>query len=153
MWILAVVLAATVVAVACSADDTYLPALLADPMGTYEASGVDLIYKATQGRGETPIVGGTHVARVILRYEVADEDAKDALGDAVTYARDQGWEMSEAPIPGVSDEVFRGEKDLGVGLGRMILAVDRDPEESVSPGSVTFGMTLGFDHVYEEETT
>jgi hypothetical protein len=135
---------------ACASDTIYLPALVADPMASYEAEGVELVEKHTQEQGETAVIGGTVVARVILRYEVDEQDAESALADAVAFAGENGWDMSPVPIPGVTDERFVGEKDLSVGLARMILAIDRRDAAPANSGMVGLGITMGFDHLDEE---
>ncbi len=111
---------------ACSNDDTYLPALLADPMASYEADGIELIDRRSQGnREERPFPSS---AQVNSFYRILDESqAELVLERALDSAETGGWEMSPSPpIP----NRFIGYKGLGVGEGRLIIVTAPDDEGS-----------------------
>jgi len=104
---------------ACSTDDTYLPALLADPMASYEAEGIELLDRSSQGyRAERPF---SQPAQVISVYRILDESRiEEALEQVVRVAEMSDWNMSEDLQ---RDLNFVGYKDLDVGEGRLILNV------------------------------
>ena len=114
------------VASACSTDDTYLPALLADPMASYEDDGIELIDRDSQGnREERPFPSS---AQVISVYRILDDSqAESVLQEAVAAAEAGGWEMTQSPpIP----NRLEGYKELGVGEGHLIVVTAPDDEGS-----------------------
>jgi hypothetical protein len=113
---------------ACSTDDTYLPALLADPMASYEADGIELTDRDSQGyRGQRPF---SQPAQVISVFRIVDDSrAEQALDKAVRFAETNGWEMTED----ISRDLnFQGSKDLVVGEGRLIVNIG--PMDLREPG-------------------
>ena len=126
---------------ACSNDDTYLPALLAEPMASYEADGIELIDRDSQGyRAERPFPQSAQVNSI---YRVLDESqAEMVLQEALASAEGSGWEMTPSPtIP----NRFVGLKELGVGEGRLIVVTAPEEEE----GGQRLHILLGFSSIDE----
>jgi hypothetical protein len=112
---------------ACSTDDTYLPALLADPMAEYEAEGIEFIDRGTQGYVASDVLGNKVPANVRTRYRILDGSAIDGvLEEAITEAEGHGWALRLGTGP--TSRV--GSKELSIGEGELILAIiPSDPED------------------------
>lgn len=107
---------------ACSNDDSYLPALLADPMATYEAEG--LVLSDSWEHAQRPSLFGAapRQAEVGRSYRIEDQSqAEELLADAVAFAESEGWTM-RASLTG-SPDFYRGTKELVPGSGELSLAL------------------------------
>ena len=112
--VLAVLLGMT----ACSFDRTYLPALLADPMATYEAEGIELVTAVEEGEGRDIIMDLPTHAHVWRMYRIEDQtQVASLLAEAVAYAEAQGWRMQKE-----SDREYRGAREMEPGIGRLHLS-------------------------------
>lgn len=112
---------------ACSSDDTLLPALLADPMASYEADGIVLVDSLEQAEGRELLSGKPIHARVDRTYQIGDQSkTEQVLNEAASYAEAGGWRVE----PGGIDPTlgYGGAKDLGPGGARLgISLVAQDP--------------------------
>ena len=135
-WVVAI-LVGSVVLTSCVNDQTYLPALEADPMANYEADGIELIDRHVQGyRVERPFA---QPAKVFSSYRIEDPNTELAFEAAVSSAQAAGWAMSEIS----RSNVFVGNKVFHVGEGRLIVSlVIQDGEERLN-------IDLGFASVDE----
>jgi len=111
---------------ACTSDDTYLPALLADPMASYEAPGIVLIDAWEVPEGRDIIMDSPTHAQVGRTYRIEDQgQAERVLEEAATYAESNGWRLTPSrPSP----TGYGGAKDLAPGDARIgISLVAADP--------------------------
>lgn len=140
------------VVAACSSDTTYLPALKADPMASYEAPGLELLERFQQGRTPVLFSDAFRVARIFSEYEIKGEGVDEIFSEVVAAAEASGWVAEEHLMANTPDERFVGAKDFGVGLGRIVIYVS--PEEgSVSNTERTrLVISIGFDHLYSAES-
>jgi len=121
--LLVVLLASGIVLLSCSTDDTYLPALLEDPMADYEADSIELKTRDTQGYGKGPFWGKYHPPQVISEYQILDQSQTEVIrAEAVAEAESYGWEME----PGVGQTTMVGYKDTNAGPMRLLVAVGSD---------------------------
>jgi hypothetical protein len=106
------------VLVGCTSDDTYLPALEADPMASYEADGLELS-DSWEYAYRTRLGGGVpHQPEVARTYRIEDQSqARQLLEDAVAFAVSEGWEMTQ-PLTNRPD-FYSGTKELGPGTGEL----------------------------------
>ena len=103
---------------ACSRDHTYLPALLANPMASYQADGIELIDSSEQGEGTDIVLAMPTNAEVVRRYRIEDQSrTAEVLSDAVAFSESVGWRMQRE-----SDSAYLGALDLDVGPGRIHLS-------------------------------
>lgn len=102
-----------------TSDRTFRPALLADPMASYDADGIERIDRSTRGEGTDLIWGKPIHAEVYLAYRIDDQaNVSEALRRAVEDAEAAGWCLEQ-----VSDSsLFRGSKELSPGSGRISIA-------------------------------
>lgn len=80
----------------CASDDTYLPALEADPMASYGADGLELSH-SWEYAYRTRLGGGVpHQPEVARTYRIEDQSrARQLLEDAVAFAESEGWAMTQ----------------------------------------------------------
>jgi hypothetical protein len=116
----------------CSSDDTYLPALLADPMASYQAEGLELSDSWEYAQRGSLLGSGPRQAEVGRTFSIGDQSqAEQLLEDAVEFAESEGWAI-RGSLTGRPD-FYRGTKDLPPGSARMSIslgAVDpiREPD-------------------------
>jgi hypothetical protein len=133
----------------CSGDDTYLPALEADPMASYEADGLELSDSWEYAQRPRLSGGVPHQAEVGRRYQIEDQSqAEQLVEDAVEFAESEGWEMKQ-PLEDKPD-FFSGTKELGPGTGELsvfLVAVDpiHDPD-----GPIQMRLKIEYDPVPTE---
>lgn len=126
---------------ACSADGTYLPALLADPMADYQAPGLVLFDWWEHGEAGSFMGSGPHHAEAVRVYRIVDQSAaQDRLLEAVTYAESVGWQMEQR-----SAEAFLGRHELEPGMGRLFLAVSAEDPVHDPEGPKVLSISLNFD--------
>lgn len=119
---------------ACSSDDDYLPALLADPMAHYDSGEIELIESTNVPESRDPFWGKPVHAEVVRLYQVAElEDRDSALSSAVDFAESVGWGMNQSAT---SSNAFVGSKRLESGEGRLYVGVGDDPLENNSRGTL-----------------
>ncbi len=107
---------------ACSPDNTYLPALLADPMASYEAEGLVLSDSWEHAQRPSLLGAAPRQAEVGRSYRIEDQSqAEELLDDAVAFAESEGWTM-RASLTGTPD-FYRGTKELAPGTGELSLAL------------------------------
>ncbi|MCI0677950.1 MAG: hypothetical protein L0Z63_02765 [Actinobacteria bacterium] len=123
LWLFIVLLALT----ACTTDDTYLPALLADPMASYGAEGIVQTDSWDYAQRRSFLGSAPVQAEVGRTYRIEDQSqAGGHLDAAVAFAEAAGWKMSQ-PLPD-QPEFYRGTKDLIPGSARLSLGlVAADP--------------------------
>ncbi len=125
----------------CSSDDTFLPALLADPMASYQAEGISLVRSDNQARGTSLVTGKPVYAKVVRRYELEDEDeGEEVLGRAIVAAEAAGWVFDDGPPrESVFDARVTGaSKSFDWGSARLILTVGPGTTE----GDILLSVTL-----------
>ena len=135
---------------ACSRDDTYLPALLADPMANYEAEGLELA--DSWEYAERPSVVGSPPGHAELErsYRIADSvNIEEVVAEAVAYAESVGWEVGRDSI---ASRLYVGTKDLEPGPGRLGISFGPDVD-SYPDGEWHLRIHLDFDPVQSDETT
>jgi hypothetical protein len=106
------------VLVGCTSDDTYLPALEADPMASYGADGLELS-DSWEYAYRTRLGGGVpHQPEVARTYWIEDQSrARQLLEDAVAFAESDGWAMTQ-PLAD-SPDFHIGTKNLGPGTAEL----------------------------------
>lgn len=125
-----------VIVVACSTDDTFLPALLADPMASYQAEGLELSDSWEYPQGTGFLGSGPDPAEVGRKYRIEDQaQAERLLSDTVEFAESQGWSMSRPPAD--KPYFYAGEKELAPGSAKLAVALGaedplEDPEGPVA---------------------
>ena len=108
--------------VGCSGDDTYLPALEADPMASYEAPGLRLsdsweyAYRVRLGGG---VPRQAEVSR-LYTFEV-ESQARQLLEEAVAFAESEGWTMTQ-PLTDHPDS-YVGTKELVPGSAKLFMGL------------------------------
>ena len=134
---------------ACTRDDTYLPALLADPMASYEADGIVLIDAWEESEGRDIIMDAPTHAEVGRRYRIEDQNqAEDVLTEAVAFARSQGWR-----IQAESSLEYRGTMETSAGTGRLHLSLPAEDVVQDPDGPRLLRILLDFGPVRFDETT
>jgi len=119
----------------CSSDDTFLPALLADPMASYEADDVRLVRSQERPRGTDLVTRKPITAQVWRRYELKQHAESDQVfADAMAAAEAAGWELRDS---GPSESAFGGwgttaSKGFDWGPARLTIGVGPTPGESES---------------------
>lgn len=109
----------------CSFDRTYLPALEADPMASYEAAGLELVRDDRNPEDDGDLIFGkpSH-ARVRRVYDIVDgAEGERVLSEAVSYAESIGWHMES--ITGYP-HVFRGWRLLPPGEAGVSIGLDEE---------------------------
>lgn len=137
---------------ACSNDETYLPALLSDPMAKYEAEGLVVSDSWEYGQRSSFLGSAPVQAEVGRTYRIEDQSqAVPLLSDAVALAESEGWTMSKS-LTGRPDQ-YRGTKELAPGSGELSIGlVSADPSND-SDGSRQLVIHLEFDPVPTEESS
>ena len=117
-------------AVACSPDDdTYLPALLADPMAEYSHPDLEVEFRTEIPQGEGRVSGFASLASVTTGF-ILQGDADSVIANVLATAEDAGWTvLSQEPAVG-SDGTkgWSAEKELPEGLAG--LGVNVSPPDS-----------------------
>jgi len=116
-------------AAACSDDDTYLPALLADPMAEYSHPDLEVDFRTEIPRGEGRVGGFASLASVTTGF-VLHGDADSVIADLLATAESAGWTvLSQEPAVG-SDGTkgWSAEKELPEGVAG--LGVNLSPPDS-----------------------
>lgn len=151
---LTLVLACLLILSACASDDTYLPALLADPMASYEHEGLVLFDSWEYEEGRDIILDNPTDALVGRRYRIEDQSrAEEQLAAVASAAESEGWRIRSSGSDDFS-KWFRAAKDLGrPGEGRLIVSLvaedtARDPE-----GPMVLRLILDFGFVGFDSTT
>ena len=149
---LALVLSFSILALAaCTKDDTYLPALLADPMSSYEAEGIELVDAWEESEGRDIVMDAPTHAQAGRTYRIVDElDAESVLNDAVAFAESQGWRMQQDITVST---LFVGSKPLPPGDGRLSLALGPADPTQDPDGSRSLNVLLDFGSVRFDDTT
>ncbi len=118
---------------ACSVDDTFLPALLADPMARYEANGIELIESEERSRGRDLVTRKPVTAQVRMIFRLEDPaQMEQVFLDAIVAAEAAGWDLGEM---GALEDEFGGKgiaasKEFDWGSGRLTIVVGPTPRES-----------------------
>jgi hypothetical protein len=132
--------------VACSSDDTYLPALLADPMASYEAKGLVLFDSWEHAQRGSFLGSAPRQAGVGRTYRIEDQSqAKQILGDAVEFAEAEGWAMTQ-PISDNPD-FYVGTKELVPGSGELSLGLGAVDPINDPDGPIQLVLHLEYDPV------
>lgn len=134
---------------ACSSQDPKLAGLLADPIASYEAEGIELIrtWQEAQGQG---MFGRPTYATVDRIYRIADQDQLLAvLQDAVSFAESEGWRMEEGIT---APTIFVGEKQLPTGIAEIAITLGTGEVIDEADGSSTLNIHLKYRPVSEETT-
>lgn len=137
---------------ACSGDDTYLPALLADPMAEYEAEGIELIDSWERGEGRDLFFRKPTHAEVERVFRIVDQSqSKGVLEEAAAYAEENGWRVRDSSTS--SNSGYGGAKKLGPGDGRLgVSLIPADPLHDPD-GPRVLRIHLDFGPVRFDETT
>lgn len=142
-------LAAVVCLSACSTDDTYLPALLADPMADYEAEGIELVDGWEQAERPGFLGGKPTHAEVGRTYRIVDQSqAGRILAEAAESAESQGWRMQPE-----SPHEYRGERESTAGMGRLHLSIPAEDALHDPDGPRVLRILLDFGPVRFDEKT
>lgn len=135
---------------ACSNDDTYLPALLADPMASYEAEGLVLSDSWEHAQRPSVLGAAPRQASVNRSYRIEDQaEAEELLDTAVAFAESEGWTMG--PAIGGDPNLFRGTKELVPGSGELTIALGAADPISDPDGPRQLNIHLNFDPVPTED--
>lgn len=135
---------------ACTSDDTYLPALLADPMADYEAEGIVLVDAWEQPQHPGNLWTRRQHAMVRRSYQIQDQSqVGQVLKEAVAFAEAAGWRVQPSQVK--PDTFYVGAKVLGPGDGRLSMALgSADPlNDPDGPRGLTILLDFGpvhFDH-------
>jgi hypothetical protein len=126
---------------ACSADGTYLPALLADPMADYQAPGLVLFDTFQLGEHKSVFGSAPVHAKASQWYRIEDQsEVQDRLLEAVAYAESVGWQMQQE-----SAISFSGVKELEPGMGEIFLWLGPEDPLEDPEGPRVLGVRLSFD--------
>jgi hypothetical protein len=108
--------------VGCSVDHTYLPALKADPMASYEAPGLKLSDSWQYAYGARLGGGVPYQAEVTRVYAMQDQShARQLIGEAVASAESEGWTMTQ-PLRDKPD-TYVGTKELVPGTAQLFIGL------------------------------
>jgi hypothetical protein len=117
---------------ACSGDDTYFQALLADPMADYQPPDTGLVR-----RSERPATGflarGSTIPKILSEYrfdEAADPEA--VFDETVEYASSVGWEFDpdQSGYNLTGDRFVEGTKDMGLlSPGRLMVFISSEQDD------------------------
>lgn len=145
------VIASVVALSACSADNTYLPALLADPMASYEADGIVMIDAWQRAEGRDPFFRKRTPAEVGRVYRISDQGQADqVLEEAATFAQANGWRMQrDMTVP----TLFVGAKSMEPGDGRLGISLAASDPLHDPDGPQVLSIHLDFGPVRFDETT
>jgi hypothetical protein len=145
-----------IAAVGCSSDDTYLPVLLADPMASYEAEGIELIDAWEQAEGHSLVADKPIHAEVGRTFRIVDQDrAVHVLEEAADYAEANGWRLTtirDSVVVSASSG-YGGAKDLGPGDGRLSVALIPDDPLNDPDWPLVLRIFLDFGSVRFDEST
>jgi hypothetical protein len=134
---------------ACTRDDTYLPALLDNPMADYVADGVELIAASEQGEGTDFVMDMPTHAEVVRRYRIEDQgQVEQILSDAAAFAESVGWRVQQE-----SETEYRGAAELDVGSARIHLSTPVEDIASDPNGPRVLRISMDFGPVRFDETT
>ena len=122
------------VSVSCATDQTYLLALLDDPMAEYDHPDLTIAFR-TNTPENSSFAGFESSARVTAIYKVErDAGLRDLHRATIRYAESVGWEETSNGLYDTSvGESWQGAKQLEP--GRAVLSVsydEKDHEISVS---------------------
>lgn len=121
-------------------------------MASYEAEELESFNVIRQRRVKDHLfTGGYSVPRNVRQFEVDRSEAAEAWADAVAFAEANGWVGEADLMPDPTEERFVAEKDLGVGRGRLLIAVDRDPDEFDDPDLAVLTINLRFSGISDPE--
>ena len=136
----------------CSSDQTHLPALLADPMASYEAEGIVLIDASEQAERPGFLGGKPTHAQVRRIFRIPDQSqAKIILSDAAKFAQSEGWRLT--PSIGSTTTGYGGAKKLAPGDGRLSLSLmPLDPLHDLD-GPRVLRIFMDFGSVRFDDTT
>jgi hypothetical protein len=134
---------------ACWGDDTYLSALVADPMAEYESDGIVMIDSWEQSEGRS-LVGDKPVhAEVGRTYRIVDQDEAHLVFDAaVSRAVSQGWKFAVSEATGAL-----GAKELASRSGRLSIALIPDDPLNDPDGPLVLRIYIDFGVVGSQVTT
>jgi hypothetical protein len=120
---------------ACSSDDTYLPALLADPMADYSHPDLEVESRAEIEQGRTLIQLSESPAAVVTQFVLVGE-ADPVIEDAVAIADSNGWTfIAGSPFTGSSAGTWSAEKEMSEGLATLTITL-------LSPGTEDYDLTI-----------
>jgi hypothetical protein len=121
---------------ACSSDDTYLPALLADPMADYSHPSLEVESRAEIEQGRLLIQLSEKPAAVVTKFVFVGE-ADPVVEDAVATAESNGWTFtSDVPATDASGtKGWSAEKQMSEGLATLSIIL-------LSPGSEDYDLTI-----------
>lgn len=93
------VLVLAVLLTACSFDTTYLLALMAVPMASYEADGIVLIDSCERAEEHSLVTDKpVHHAEVGRTYQILDQSrAEQLVAEAAAVAESDGWRFRGPP--------------------------------------------------------
>jgi hypothetical protein len=117
---------------ACSSDDRFLPALLADPMASYEAEGIELVRSEETPRGTDLVTRKPINAEVRRIYGLEQQsEADQVFEDAIAAAEAAGWDMRDL---GPTESAFGGwgitaSKEFDWGPAQLTIGVGQTPGE------------------------
>lgn len=137
---------------ACASDQTYLPALLADPMAQYEAEGIALddTFEQPQHPG-SQWRRRTH-AEVQRSYRIEDQSqVEEVLEEAVEYAEAKGWRMRASDVS--PDSLYMGAKELEPGDGRLFIGLSAADPLNDPDGPRVLTILLDFGSVRFDQST
>lgn len=121
-----VIVVASLLGVFAAPDDTYLPALLADPVADMTLPGVELERSSESEQSDSGLFGGTR-ANVTRTYRVVEIGTGQGIFEpAVIRAREAGWVFDPVgPVAGFRRALsIRGYKTLEPGPAVLSLSLD-----------------------------
>jgi len=142
---LLVVLIGAALISACASDDTYLPALLADPMADYSHPALEVETRVESPKGDTPFAG-TNEPSVFTGFALeGDPDA--VVDDVLAAAETAGWViLSEEPVVGSDGfKSWSAEKEIAEGVAGLDINL-RPPD---SEERIDLSIRLSFREEYE----
>lgn len=129
--LLALVIIFIALVAACSSDNRFLSALLADPMATYEADGLVLVHSDDRPRRTDLVTRKPITARVTRFYELNQpHNADQVFNDALAAAEAAGWDFGgRTPTESFGGQVVSASKPLDWGPAELTIGIGPTPGE------------------------
>ena len=136
------------VSVSCATDDTYLPALLDDPMADYENPDLGLLRRVESPAGVGLFTGGDEAAGLNMRYLI-EGDIDEVFRHLLEYGEESGWTTTGVPaVPSGDAITLEMRKELPPGTAFLsAFVVSEDSAFVVSEDSVDgsqLALVMGF---------
>lgn len=132
-------LAGVVLVAACSSDDTYLPALLADPMADYSNPSLEVESRVEIPEGKQPL-SGAQDATILTGYLLTGSE-ESVVSDILSAAEAASWILDpDSPVIEGENATWSASKMLPEGLASM--TISSRPRSSTRPYDIGISLTI-----------